>query len=249
MNKQEYILITGASSGLGRYFAIHLSQDFNIVLSGRNEEKLLKVKDECSNNNKHLTFKFDLKEVEKLEEEFGSFLVKNEITIKHFIHCAGFMKLLPLKTVSLETINTTFSTNIISAALLVKTLIQRKINSSELKSIIFISSNISNFGAKAFTIYGSSKGAMDSLMRSLAVELAPGIRVNSILPGAIKTEMTQSIFDNKEVEERMSSNYPLGLGEPKDIYEVVKFLISDKARWITGQQFTIDGGRTINISG
>ena len=86
-------------------------------------------------------------------------------------------------------------------------------------------------------------------MRCLAVELAPNVRVNSVLPGAIQTEMTGNIFENKEVLDRMAQMYPLGVGKPHDIFEMVEFLLSEKSRWITGQQFTVDGGRTINISG
>jgi NAD(P)-dependent dehydrogenase (short-subunit alcohol dehydrogenase family) len=99
------------------------------------------------------------------------------------------------------------------------------------------------------SIYGSTKGALDSLMRCLAIELAPKVRVNSVLPGGVKTEMTASIYENKELIDRMEATYPLGFGYPEDIYEAVNFLLSDKSRWITGQQFTVDGGRTINITG
>ena len=86
-------------------------------------------------------------------------------------------------------------------------------------------------------------------MRCLAVELAPKTRVNSILPGAVLIEMTQNIFENDEVRSRMEAIYPLGIGEPNDIFQVVDFLLSDKSKWITGQQIIIDGGRSINISG
>jgi NAD(P)-dependent dehydrogenase (short-subunit alcohol dehydrogenase family) len=142
-----------------------------------------------------------------------------------------------------------FNTNVISASLIVKTLISKKINISALNNVVFISSNISNMGAKAMSIYGSTKGALDSLMRCLAIELAPKVRVNSVLPGGVKTEMTASIYENKELIDRMEATYPLGFGYPEDIYEAVNFLLSDKSRWITGQQFTVDGGRTINITG
>lgn len=125
----------------------------------------------------------------------------------------------------------------------------RKLNGDTLKSVVLISSNISNFGAKAFGVYGASKGAMDALMRSLAVELAPKVRLNSVLPGGVRTTMTEHMYQDEELVKRMAATYPLGLGEANDIYEVVNFLLSDKARWITGQQCTVDGGRTINITG
>ena len=82
---------------------------------------------------------------------------------------------------------------------------------------MLISSNISGRGSKAFSIYGASKHAVDGLMRSLAVELAPRVRVNSVCPGAIRTRMTEAIFSNNEVVERMKAAYPLGLGFPQNI--------------------------------
>ena len=86
-------------------------------------------------------------------------------------------------------------------------------------------------------------------MRNLAIELAPTVRINSILPGAVPTEMTSDIFENEELVERMKKTYPLGIGERKDISNSVQFLLSENSRWITGQQLTVDGGRTIDISG
>ena len=86
-------------------------------------------------------------------------------------------------------------------------------------------------------------------MKSLAMELAPAIRVNSVLPGAVRTALTEHIFEDEELIKRMEETYPLGLGTTSDIYEAVKFLLSDEARWITGQQLYVDGGRTVNITG
>ena len=248
-NKNNYILITGASSGIGRCVAINLSVKYNLILHGRREGKLQETKSLCSNKNNQLIYILDLTKVDEIEHGFSAFIAKNKIEVTHFVHCAGFMKMLPLKMVTVEIITTTFTTNVISAVLLTKVLMQKKINASALKSIVFISSNISNFGAKAFSIYASSKGALDSLMRCLAVELAPRVRVNSVLPGAIHTEMTANIFDNQEVLDRLLTSYPLGIGSTEDIYEMVDFLLSEKSRWVTGQQFIVDGGRTVNITG
>jgi NAD(P)-dependent dehydrogenase (short-subunit alcohol dehydrogenase family) len=248
-NKKSFIIITGASQGIGRCLAINLSNYYNIVLHGRNLERLRETKSLCSIENKQIIFSCDLVETDKIESRLSEFIVANNIEIIHYVHCAGFMKMLPLKMVTLEMVNTTFTTNILSAIFFAKVLTQRKINGGSLKSIVFVSSNISNFGAKAFSVYAASKGALDSLMRCLAVELSPRIRINSVLPGAIKTPMTENIYENKETLEKIAITYPLGLGKPEDIFEIVHFLLSEKARWITGQQLTVDGGRTINISG
>lgn len=117
-----------------------------------------------------------------------------------------------------------------------------------MKSIVFISSNISNRGAAAFSIYGSSKAALDGLMRNLSIELAPNVRVNSVLPGGMATEMTKEMYEDENLKKQFEQNYPLGIGTPAEIAPAVEFLISDNARWITGQQITVDGGRTIDIT-
>jgi len=85
-------------------------------------------------------------------------------------------------------------------------------------------------------------------MRALAVELAPGTRANSILPGAIRTAMSETGFTDPAIVEKLKHDYPLGIGEPKDIAQAVDFLLRQKAKWITGQEIVIDGGRSVNMS-
>lgn len=247
--KKKFVLVTGASSGIGRKISIGLSATYNVVLNGRNTERLTQTKEKCAGINEQIIFNRDLSNVNGLEEDISIFIKENNIEISQFVHCAGVMKMIPLKMINIETINTTFATNIFSAALIFKVLTNRKHNNSALQSAVLISSNISNFGAKAFSIYGASKAGLDGLMRSLAIELAPRVRINSVLPGAVKTEMTETIFEDPQTVQRLQATYPLGLGDTNDIFEMVEFLLSEKARWITGQQFTVDGGRTINITG
>jgi NAD(P)-dependent dehydrogenase (short-subunit alcohol dehydrogenase family) len=247
--KSNFVLVTGASSGIGKEIAIQLSKEYNIVLHGRDLDRLNEVKSLCVRPENQLIWQQDLNEVESIEASLILFLTKNEIVVDKYVQCAGYMKLAPLKISSLSVLLKSFNTNVISASLICKVLSGKKSNQSALNAVVFISSNISNMGAKGMSAYGASKGAVDTLMRCLAVELAPKTRVNSVLPGAVLTEMTQNIFENDEVRTRMQGTYPLGFGEPNDIYQIVNFLLSDKSKWITGQQITVDGGRSINISG
>jgi NAD(P)-dependent dehydrogenase (short-subunit alcohol dehydrogenase family) len=247
--KKKYALITGASSGIGRSLAVNLSAKYNLILHGRNEERLQETRALCRKEHEQLIFKHDLEKIEEIENAISTIVNDHNLEIVHFVHCAGFLKMLPFKMVTVDLIQATMATNFISAALIAKVLVQKKINDSALESIVFVSSNISNCGAKAFSVYAASKGALDSLMRCLAVELAPKVRVNSVLPGAIQTEMTKNMFENAEVIDRMVRTYPLGFGRVEDISPMVEFLLSEGARWITGQQFTVDGGRNINITG
>jgi NAD(P)-dependent dehydrogenase (short-subunit alcohol dehydrogenase family) len=247
--QKMYILVTGASSGIGREIAVELSNSYNIILNGRNQSRLEETVKACNVINNHLIWPFDLENINKVEDELMVFLEKNNCTVVHFIHAAGQMKAIPLKMLSVDSFLSSFNVNVITAAMISKVLIKKKVNQDTLKSIVFISSNISNFGAKAFSAYASSKAAIDGLMRCLSVELAPKVRVNSVLPGGVRTAMTEHMYQNTDLIKRMEAVYPLGLGTTQDICAAVNFLISNNARWITGQQLIVDGGRTINITG
>lgn len=246
--KREYILVTGASSGMGAQIAKDLSKDYNIILNGRDEGRLEAVRKECFEG-EHVIWKYDLSNVDGVFDSLVENLPGYKGEITKFVHCAGYMKMYPVRVFSPEIFQSAFNVNVISAAMIVKYLTGRNTNGSALNNVVFISSNISNFGAKAFSVYSSSKAAVDGLMRSLAVELAPKVRVNSVLPGGVHTRMTDAMYKNEELISRMTATYPLGLGTVNNISDAVCFLLSDKAGWITGQQITVDGGRTVNITG
>ena len=247
--QKEWALVTGASSGIGRSVAIELSQRYNLVLNGRDAARLEETKSACCADAEIYLYPFDLGNVDELSDVLTAFIQDKGLRIASFVHCAGVSRLLPVRGTKLSDLRDTFNTNVFVPFLIVQTLSSRRINGDALKSVVFISSNISNRGSKAFAAYGASKSGLDGLMRCLAVELAPNVRVNSVLPGAVRTRMTKAIFENAEVVERMKTQYPLGLGEPGYIADVVSFLLSDKASWITGQQITVDGGATIDITG
>lgn len=247
MENREYVLVTGASSGIGEEIAILLSNKYNIILNGRNSERLNDVRNKCKEGC-HKVWQYDLKDVVNIELSLTDFISQNDLKIACFVHCAGMMKNLPLKMLTIDVLLDTFNTNVVASAMITKVLNNKKGNDKKLRNAVFISSNISNFGAKAHSAYSASKAALDGLMRSLAVELAPNVRVNSILPGGVKTSLTSHIFGDEDLVKKMENTYPLGLGKVSDIASVVDFLLSNNSRWITGQQITVDGGRTINLT-
>ncbi len=242
----DYLFLTGASSGVGRELAVYLSGSYNLIINGRNEERLSETKALCKNN--VLIWPYDLTNTTRIEDDLSQWIKGNDISIVSFVHCAGLMKMMPLRSVDSKILYDTFATNVFAPELITKVLTSRKINGKNLKSVVFISSNISNRGAAAFSVYGASKSGLDGLMRNLAIELAPGVRVNSVLPGGMITEMTKDLFSDENVKKQFEMNYPLGIGTPADIAPAVEFLLSDSSKWITGQQFVVDGGRTIDIT-
>lgn len=246
--EKEYLLLTGASSSVGQELAVALSPFYNFVLCGRDEKSLLATKQMLSPDADTKLWIQDLKELSSIEENLANFLAANNILIKKYVHCAGFIKQAPLKLMKCADFEMSLNVNVTSAALIIKKLIERKTNKKNLDSVVFISSSVSNRGVKTFSSYGTSKAALDGLMRNLAVELAPAVRVNSILPGGMVTKMTEEMFHDPEFAKRAKNNYPLGIGTPKDLVPMVKLLLSNDARWITGQQIVIDGGRTIDIT-
>lgn len=239
---KEYLLLTGASSGIGRTCAIKLSENYNLILCARRKEELERTRQMCSCPENHLILSLDLSEVADIEDVLKTFLAEHEIVVSRFLHCAGILQLLPAKSFDWEICQKIFNTNLFSAMAVVKVLL-KKCNLKALKNIVFISALLSKKGTKGNSFYAASKGGVDSYMRCLAKELAPHIRVNSILPGAIKTAITETMTE--EQLEELEKIYPMGFGKTEDIAEMADFLFSDKAKWITGQQISVDGGGTI----
>lgn len=242
------ILITGASSGIGRQVAVRLSQSRRLVLHGRDPERLAETRALCRGPDQHLCWNFDLREVDGVDASLTRLIEEHRVPVADFVHCAGMLQIQPLRLCERTLAQETMNVNFMSAVAILRLLVRRKLNGKHLRGVVFISSTASQFGARGFGLYCASKGALDSFMRAMAVELAPDVRVNSVLPGAVKTAMTGAMLMDPDLRGRMEDGYPLGLGEPNDIVDAVEFLLSDKARWITGQQMVVDGGRTVNIT-
>jgi NAD(P)-dependent dehydrogenase (short-subunit alcohol dehydrogenase family) len=245
---QDFTLITGAASGIGQKITIQLSADRRLVLCDRNGEGLEYTLAQCVNPSLHFLWNHDLGDVLSIRAALETLLKENQILVDSFVHCAGIMKVMRMKDVDYKNSLQIFNVNFFSATEIISTLLKKSINQGSLKNIVFISAILGKFGARGHNLYTATKAALDGLMKSLAIELAPEIRVNSILPGGVKTPMSEFALKDPVIVERIKQDYPLGLGEPSDIANLVEFLLSDKSRWITGQQIIIDGGRTANMS-
>lgn len=244
MDTNKFILITGATSGIGEAAAIELSNTYNIVISGRNSEKLQQTLESCSKINRVLIWVCDLEiERKEIQDSLNSFLTINNIAISAFIHCAGTTEILPFRHFPIEKIDSIFNVNLFSALEILKVLL-RKCNKGELTQIIFISSLSSIRGNKGNSIYSAAKGAINSLVYTLAKELAPKIRVNALLLGAINTPMLNERMQETSYKIKMQEEYPLGIGSVEDVITYIEFLLNPKTKWITGQNIVLDGGRT-----
>lgn len=240
------ILITGASSGIGRSCAVQCSKmGASLLLMGRNVDELNRTVSELQPGTKVEMIVADFSKMIDLE-----LLIAEKILtigkIAGFIHCAGVEKTLPLKKQTSEVFQSIFDINVFAGFELAK-IISLKKYKAEKASFVFIASVAGMVGESGKTIYSASKGAVISGARSMSMELARSdIRVNSISPAMVKTPILEKMFDGigEEASQNIIKKHPLGIGEPEDVANACVFLLSDAAKWITGTNLVVDGGYT-----
>lgn len=237
------IIITGASSGIGRQCAISCSKDgANVILIARNEARLRSVLNELETGS-HAYYIFDLLEFD-LYNEFLNSLVEKHGRISGFIHSAGIEATIPLNTLKPQIYQNIFEVNVISCFEIIRILSKKK-NTQPNASFVVISSIMGVSGQKGKLAYCSSKAALINGVKALALELAQkGIRVNCVSPGIVKTPMVDQLFSSisEESKAEIIREHPLGLGEPNDVANACIYLLSDASKWMTGSNLIIDGG-------
>ncbi|MBR2733743.1 MAG: SDR family oxidoreductase [Selenomonadaceae bacterium] len=243
---ENYFLVTGASSGIGRAIAVELSKSAPLILGGRNMQRLEETRQLCDNSERHIFWTYDLANVAGIVESLTALIKNRGLKIGGFVHSAGLKCEIPLHLSTLDEACNVMNVNFFSATQILKTLVTRKINGKNLQSVVLISSVLAIRGQRGNSLYSAAKGAVDSFARSMAAELAPNIRVNVINPGLIWTSMTQNYEQSQELFDKpLVDGYLTGrLGQPQDVAHMAAFLMSNKASWITGQNFVVDGGLT-----
>lgn len=235
------ILVTGASSGIGRGISIDCAKmGATVHLVARNEERLNETLSQMEGEG-HIIHKVDLCSSDDIYN-----MIEVIPKLDGIILCAGIIKTMPVKNINEEAISEIFNTNIIGDIKLISRILRkRKLNHG--CSVIFISS-VSTFNVKVGnSLYSATKGAVNSFAKTMALEVSKqDIRVNCIQPGFVPS----AILGCGAIEEDCflkfyAERHPLGFGTPTDIANCCIYLLSDAARWVTGSIFTIDGGYTL----
>lgn len=245
---KKNILITGASSGIGRQCAITCSvMGAKVILLGRNIERLSATLTVMQEPDRHTILAVELTEVSVLEEKLLPLLEQHEEGMHGLIHAAGISTTLPLRMINEEKLQHFFATNVQSGILLTKWLTKKKILASTGASLVFISSVMASVGTAGKTLYSMSKGAQLAAARSMAIELAAKkVRVNCVSPGVVETPMSSKAVysQNEAAKKEITAKHVLGLGQPEDVAHACVYLLSDAAKWVTGIDLKVDGGYT-----
>jgi NAD(P)-dependent dehydrogenase (short-subunit alcohol dehydrogenase family) len=247
--KNKVVLVTGASSGIGRACAIALGREGAAVLAaGRRRDRLDDVARQIESAGGRAKIATGDVRDEKTADALVAEAVKSFGGLDGVIHGAGVLGNGSVIDGSLEEWDRVMDSNVRSIVLLTraaaKPLIERK------GAIVSISSVASIRPYANLAAYCVSKAAVDMFTRCAALDFAPhGVRVNAVNPGVVVTELhtvTKAVADYAGFLERSKTTHPIGrVGQPDEIAALVLFLLSDEAGWITGDTVSIDGGRAL----
>lgn len=235
--ENKNILVTGASSGIGKAVAIACAKmGASVVLNGRNVERLQETLQEMPCGN-HKVAPADILDASSLNG-----LVNEMPSLDGIVHCAGVANRVPCKSITQSDIDFVMRTNMNAPMLLQASLLSaKKVNKGA--SIVIIASRAAESPSMGNAIYSASKGALISYAKCLALELAPRlIRVNCICPGMVWTELITKVLDEDTLREA-EQKYPLKrFGRVEDIANLAIYLLSNASSWMTGESINISGG-------
>lgn len=234
------VLITGASSGIGRTTAIECAKiGAHCVITGRNQERLQQTFDQLEGQG-HVQIITDLASQEGIQT-----LAEQVPQLDGLVNNAGINLMKPISFIKEDDLEKIYTTNTFAPILLTKFLLKKKkLNAGA--SIVFISSSAAMGSGIGNAVYGTSKAAVMSFSKYCARELAPKIRSNSIHPGMVETELIQGReFSDADMEADRQKYLLKRYGKPEEIAYAVIYLLSDASAWITGHALVIDGGRCV----
>ena len=237
------ILVTGASSGIGAHSTKFFSSlGAHVILVGRSIQKLNSISSQLPANTS-LVKAVDLSLPDTLYREIRT-LPSEWLPLDGVFHAAGHELVKPVRLIKSSDFESLMSVSVQTALSIGRAASSKRIMANG-GSLVFMSSVAAITGTSGLTLYSASKGAIESMTRSLAVELSSKcIRVNSITAGAVETPMHQRLLGGMpdDAVQDYLARHPLGFGQPCDISNIAAFLISDASRWMTGTSIVLDGG-------
>ena len=243
--QNKNIIITGASSGIGRECAILASKlGARVILIARNQEKLEETLSAMSGNG-HIIIAGDVTDYEKLKNSLTEIINIDTKHINGIVHCAGREMTKPFFLTKAEHFRELLEVHLIAGLEIIRFCSKKDYLPEDGASYVFISSIMAELGSAGLSPYCASKSAITSTVKALALEMAPKkVRINSVEPGCVTTDLLSKRFSKMSGEEieAIKNQHPLGLGTPEQVANVVCFLLSDLSSWITGTNIVVDGG-------
>lgn len=240
------VVVSGASSGIGRAIAIELSRrGASLILAGRDHSRLEETAGLLATEGAYLMV-LDFRRVAMIQGTVKEALASCG-PVYGFCHCAGVVETLPLSAITPAGLQALFEVNVVAGLEMAKTLSRRDSMTAEGGSILFVTSIYASVGMPGQIGYSASKGALIAASRTMAVELARRkIRVNTISPGLVHTRLSDTALNRLDAEKtkKLEEAHPLGVGTPEDVAHAAVFLLAPQTRWLTGTDLIIDGGYT-----
>ena len=239
------VLVTGASSGLGKGITQLLAQlGAKVLLVARDPVRLEAARSELGGEG-HAAEAFDLGQTDAIPGWMREVAQRRGV-LHGLVHSAGVLTTKPLRMQTAADWELALRINVSAGAALAKGFRQKGVFSGA-GSIVYLSSVMGLTGQPGQILYSATKGALVAMTRSMALELArENIRVNCVAPAVVLAGMSEDLRKNVSPEQfaQITAMHPLGLGRAEDVAHAVAFLLADTARWITGTTLTVDGGYT-----
>jgi len=239
-------IVTGANSGLGYATAKKFCDNgIKTYIIGRTKERTEQACTELGPNAIPILFDLNkLKDIPALVEK-----IAKDGPIDILVNNAGINMKKEFLDVTDEEFQSILHTNVFSVFAMSREVV-KVMKENKGGSIVNISSMASQYGIPKVIAYSASKGAIETMTRAMAVELASfGIRVNCVAPGFIKTKMSaKALNDDPERKNKVLSRTPMGyLGDPSDIADAVYYYATNESRYTTGTVLPVDGGNSIGF--